>query len=59
MSAETMTEVPSVSVDQSDKYALTPSTVATSRDRYQRYRYEGPHSLVTALLEKFDRPTAD
>jgi hypothetical protein len=54
-----MADVPSVSVDQSDKYALTPSTVATSRDRYQRYRHEGPHSLVAALLEMLDRPQAN
>lgn len=49
-----MAEVPSVSVEQTDKYALTPSTDATSKDRYQRYRHEGPHSLVAALLRIFD-----
>ena len=52
-----MADVPNVSVEQPDKYALSPSTVATSKDRYQRYRHEGPHSLVAALLALFDRPS--
>lgn len=49
-----MAEVPLVSVGQLDKYALTPSTLTTSQDRYRRYRHEGPHSLVGALLRIFD-----
>lgn len=49
-----MAEVPNVSVDQADKYALTPSMVAESKNRYQRYRHEGPQSLVAALLKVFD-----
>ncbi|HMN39054.1 MAG TPA: hypothetical protein PKD49_15270 [Hyphomicrobium sp.] len=54
-----MAEVPSVSVDQADKYALTPSMAALSKDRYQRYRHEGPHSLVAALLRVFDAATSE
>jgi hypothetical protein len=49
-----MSEVPSVSIDQADKYALSPSPIATSRDRYQPYRHEGPHALVASLLRRFD-----
>jgi len=49
-----MVDVPSVSVDQPDKYALSPSPVASSRDRYQPYRHEGPHALVESLLWQFD-----
>ncbi|MGE0055695.1 MAG: hypothetical protein AB7S74_15960 [Hyphomicrobium sp.] len=49
-----MADVPSVSVHQPDKYALSPSTAASSGDRYQPYRHEGPHSLVAALLGMFD-----
>lgn len=52
-----MADVPSVSVEQPDKYALSPSPVATSRDRYQPYRHEGPHALVETLLRRFDRAT--
>jgi len=49
-----MADVPSVSVDQADKYALSPSPQATSRDRYQAYRHDGPRALVESLLRQFD-----
>lgn len=51
-----MADVPSVSVDQPGKYALSPSIEPTSKDRYLRYKHEGPHSLVSALLHAFEAP---
>ena len=45
-----MADVPALSVVHADKYALTPSRVLQSRDRYARYRYSDAGSLGEAVL---------
>lgn len=46
-----MSDVPTVSVAQATKFALSPSTAATTADRYQPYRHATPHALAEALLQ--------
>lgn len=45
-----MVDLPSVSVEQSGKFAMTPSVLPDARDRCRRYRHEGPRELVENLL---------
>lgn len=48
-----MSKVPEVSVPQTEKFALSPSTSLTSRDRYRSFRYDDAaalaHAIVTAI----------
>ncbi len=45
-----MTDVPAVAVEQPTKYALSPSTSPSSRDRYHGFRYDDPRVLAEAIL---------
>ena len=46
-----MSDVPTVSVAQATKFALSPSTAATTADRYQPDRNATPHALAEAVLQ--------
>ncbi|MCC7253550.1 hypothetical protein [Hyphomicrobium sp.] len=45
-----MSRVPDVSVEKEDAYALTPNTLAKSRDRYQEFRLNTATELANAVL---------
>lgn len=53
-----MARVAEVSVAQADKYALSPSTAAGSRDRYRPFRHDDPQSLIAAVLQALANPAA-
>lgn len=46
-----MARVPQVSVEQAGKYALTPSTSPTSRDRYRDFYCADAKDLAAAVLK--------
>lgn len=48
-----MAQVPSLSVDRPELYALKPSTDLESRDRYQEFRLNNASDLAAAVLRTF------
>jgi len=53
-----MSDVPDVSTEQAEKYALRPSRSPESRDRYVPYRHTEVASLAQALSRMFERASA-
>ena len=45
-----MADVPTIAIEQATKFALSPSTSPTSRDRYHSFRYDDPRALAEAIV---------